>query len=414
MHNWKDRTYYISARGVMSHVHGSKESITATQKASERYFQRPDNDYSSLNENRTSLTGTGGTLMYGKRSGKLVYEAGYTYVSPSLELNDVGFLSQTDQMTQWIWLQYRKLKPFGAFRSMRTNFTQYLGWDFDRTTTSEGYEWNLRLQSKSFWTWSVGATVETKTVSNADLRGGPSLHYPGNLSYWMYLGSDPRKKLSFGINPQFRNGFHGYFSNRTVDVDIVYRPMNALNITLSPSLSQITNELQYVDTGDANGEDRYVVGQIDQTIARMSLRMTYMITPNLSVQYWGQPFGTSGKYSRFKRIIDGDASEYRERFDYLPSTGTTLEDDEYHIDEDQDGEADYSFDKPDFNFGQFRSNMVVRWEYIPGSTVFLVWTQEMNGEFFDRESDIHKRYSFNFEDKAHNIFLLKYTYRFVL
>lgn len=414
VHNWKQRTYYISARGLMSHVRGSKAAIAATQKASERYFQRPDNDYSSFDENRTSLTGTGGTLVYGKRSGKLVYEAGYTYTSPGLELNDIGFLSQTDQMTQWIWAQYRKLTPFGSFRTMRTNFTQYLSWDFDGTRTSEGYEWNMHLQSKSFWALSVGATVERKTVSNADLRGGPSLHYPGNVSYWTYIGSDPRKKLSFGINPQFQHGFNNYFSNKGLDLELVYRPVNAFNIALEPSLSHITNKLQYVDTGDANGEDRYVVGQINQTIVRLSLRMTYMITPNLSVQYWGQPFGTSGKYSSFKRIMDGDASEYHNRFNKLASTATTQVDDEYLIDENEDGETDYTFEKPDFNFGQFRSNMVVRWEYIPGSTVFLVWTQEMNGEFFDHESNLHNRYSFNFEDKVHNIFLLKYTYRFVL
>jgi hypothetical protein len=352
--------------------------------------------------------------MYGKRSGKFIYEAGYTYTSPGLELNDIGFLSQTDQMTQWVWMQYRKLTPFGAFRSMRTNFTQYLDWDFDRTRKAEGYEWDMYLQTKSFWTVSVGATVETKTVSNADLRGGPSLHYPGNFSYAIYIGSDPRKKLSFGINPQFRNGFKNYFSSKGVDVELVYKPVNAFNIALEPSLSYVTNKLQYVDTGDANGEDRHVVGEINQTIARMSLRMTYMITPNLSIQYWGQPFGTSGQYSRFKRIINGDASQYSDRFDNLPPNGITLEDDEYSVDENQDGETDYSFDKPDFNFGQFRSNMVMRWEYIPGSTVFFVWTQEMNGEFFDRENDFHNRYSFRFEDKAHNIFLLKYTYRFVL
>ena len=413
-HNWKERKYFVTGRAVMSHVRGSKEAICATQKAAERYFQRPDNDYAELDENRTSLTGTGGMLMVGRRSGKLVYEIGFTYLSPELELNDVGFLSQTDQLTQWIWTQYRILKPFSVFRSFRTNFVQYLNWDFDRTKTSEGYEWNAHFQFKNFWGLSTGTTVETMTISNADLRGGPSLHYPGSANYWLFLASDNRKKLSVTVQPIWRWGFNNYFYSRSVDVELQYRPFNALSIALAPSVSRVTNKLQYVSTSETDVKDRYVVGRIDQTIARMSLRMTYMITPNLSVQYWGQPFGTSGRYTRFKEITDGDASSYQKRFVSLPTNSMTLEDDEYHIDENGDGSHDYSFDKPDFNFGQFRSNMVIRWEYIPGSTLFLVWTQEMNGEFYDREGNRKNRYSFEFDEQAHNIFLLKYTYRFVL
>jgi hypothetical protein len=176
------------------------------------------------------------------------------------------------------------------------------------------------------------------------------------------------------------------------------------------------NELQYITTGEIDDEeDRYVVGKIDQTIARISLRMTYMITPNLSIQYWGQPFGSSGRYSKFKKIAKGDATRYSKRFTMMAQNATTLLDDEYHIDENLDGETDFSFDKPDFNIGQFRSNLVIRWEYIPGSTLFLVWTQEMNGAFYDREGNkLNDRYSFDFDEQAHNIFLVKYTYRFVL
>ena len=139
--------------------------------------------------------------------------------------------------------------------------------------------------------------------------------------------------------------------------------------------------MQYVSTGDVSGDPRYVVGEIDQTTFSMSVRMTYMITPNLSIQYWGQPFGTSGIYSNYKNITDSRASEYHERYSPVPSDWLTLSNGQYQVDESNNGTVDYSFSKPDFNFGQFRSNMVIRWEYIPGSTAFLVWTQEMNGAF---------------------------------
>jgi hypothetical protein len=151
-----------------------------------------------------------------------------------------------------------------------------------------------------------------------------------------------------------------------------------------------------------------VVGRIDQTTIRLVMRATYMLTPNLSIQYYGQPFGTAGQYSKFKSIINANATEYNGRYVAL---SPTLNTDTYWVDENNDAIQDYSFGRPDFNFGQFRSNMVMRWEYIPGSTFFLVWTRERNGAFYDSHSE-HKDYSFNFDQKGHNIFLLKFTYRF--
>ena len=194
-------------------------------------------------------------------------------------------------------------------------------------------------------------------------------------------------------------------------MDIIYRPVNALNISLSPSYGVNHNHMQYVTTGSANDENRYVVALIDQTTIRMSIRVTYMVTPNLSIQYYGQPFGTSGNYSNFKVITDGTASSYGERFQPVSPNQLTLTDKTYHVDENGDGMMDYDFSNPNFNFGQFRSNTVIRWEYIPGSVLFLVWNQEKNGAFYDDDPD-HSKYSFQFKQKAYNIFALKFAYRF--
>ena len=116
LHHWKKREYYISAKSLFSHVAGSKEAISNTQLSSERYFQRPDNYHTEYNPNRKSLTGTGGQFIIGKKSGDLVSDLGVTWMSPGLEMNDVGFLPQTDMINQWFWMQYRVLKPKGITR----------------------------------------------------------------------------------------------------------------------------------------------------------------------------------------------------------------------------------------------------------------------------------------------------------
>jgi hypothetical protein len=171
--------------------------------------------------------------------------------------------------------------------------------------------------------------------------------------------------------------------------------------------------MQYVATSDQSGDPRYVVAEIDQTIARISFRLTYMLTPNISLQYWGQPFGSCGKYKNYKLVTDSRADSYDQRFSSIPTEWLRINGTYLEVDEGNDGATEYGFNKPDFNFGQFRSNMVIRWEYIPGSTLFLVWTQERNGAFYDTHPD-YDNYSFDFKEKAHNIFLIKFTYRFVL
>ncbi|HNC12588.1 MAG TPA: hypothetical protein PLF59_12510, partial [Cyclobacteriaceae bacterium] len=187
---------------------------------------------------------------------------------------------------------------------------------------------------------------------------------------------------------------------------------NALNISLSPSLWSNFTQLQYVETtSNAAGNPRYIMGALDQIVTRISARLTYMVTPNLSIQYYGQLFGTSGEYKNFKYVTDSQAPEYEDRFTII---SPTLAGDSYSVDEDGNGTTDYSFSKPDFKFGQYRSNMVIRWEYIPGSTLFLVWNQQADGAFDSQAGSIKSRVNFNFPQQAHSIFLIKYTYRFIL
>jgi hypothetical protein len=413
LHHWKNRMYYVSGRGMVSRVQGSADAIANTQLSSERYFQRPDNDHTEFNPNRRSLTGTGGQLIIGKKSGNLISDLGVTWQSPELELNDIGFMQQTDIISQWFWMQYRVLQPKGITRSKRFNFFEWRDYDFGGRNLSQGYDLNTRIEFKNFWLAGGGINYRVGNASNGDLRGGPTLRYQGAFYYWFYVISDQRKKFSMQINPEMGMGKENYSRSLSLDVSLTYRPINALNISIGPNFSTNKNQMQYVATADDAGQPRYVVAQIDQTTIRMVVRATYMITPNLSIQYYGQPFGTSGRYSNYKSIVNAKASEYQGRYTPIFPSSTIPGDSQYNVDENNDGIRDYSFNKPDFNFGQFRSNMVMRWEYIPGSTFFLVWTRERNGAFYDDEPG-HKDYSFEFDQKGHNIFLMKYTYRFRL
>jgi hypothetical protein len=145
----------------------------------------------------------------------------------------------------------------------------------------------------------------------------------------------------------------------------------------------------------------------------MTVRVNYNITPDLTIQYWGQPFIAAGEYNRFKYITNSKADELTNRYSNYTENQISFNSDWniYQIDDNQDGDADYSFAKPDFNVKTFLSNLVVRWEYLPGSVIYLVWSQNrnqyINEGLFDFSNDIAGLFNGN----ATNVFLVKLSYR---
>lgn len=416
-HYLKDRKYYLGGIFSVSHVSGTSESILNTQTASERFFQRPDARYISVDSTHTSLTGTSGTLKFAKASGNIVFQTGFTWRSPELSLNDAGFQLSSDLLHQWGWAQYRKLQPFSAFRWLRINVNEYLSYDFGGTNTYKAFNTNWHTQLKNFWVLDFGSTIEGTSVSNADLRGGPGIRYPGIINFWYNIGSDNRKKISVGFSHENSWGRDRYSRFQEFNTDITYRPINALNISLGANVSFNENQMQYVDTKTYGNNTRYLTAAIDQETYGLEIRFTYMLTPNLSLQFWGQPFISKGSYNQFKTVTDAKNKEYGKRFTPLSQDQIfyNRETENYEINENRDLIIDYELDNPDFNFVEFRSNMVLRWEYIPGSTLFLVWNQSRSDNL-----PLNRSYRMNslseglWNTYPNNIFLIKYTYRFIL
>ena len=417
-HQWKDKKYFLRLNTAFSNVHGSEKSISDTQQSSERFFQRPNNNHRDLDTMRTSLSGSGGQFIIGKQSGKFNYEFGTTWGSPGFDLNDLGFLMSTDNILQWVWTQYQITKPFSIFRNLRLSLVEYSAWDFGRVNLENGFEFNSNMQFKNFWSFGSGLNYSTEAISNADLRGGPSITYPGSTNWYYFLESDNRKKLRITLNQWFRWGRENYSFNSGIFVGFRYRPLDALDISAYPSISTNRDEQQYVTTESFNDDPRYITGSIDQTTYRLNLRLNFNINPDLSIQYWGQPFVTQGEYTDFKKITDSNHKNYNSRFETFTASQISYNEsnEQYFVDEDMNGITDYTIDNPNFNFLQYRSNMVVRWEYKPGSTLFVVWTQDRtdNRVFTTVDNSIAGISSDLFSVTPSNIFLLKYTYRFIL
>ncbi|QCX01691.1 carbohydrate binding family 9 domain-containing protein [Aggregatimonas sangjinii] len=415
-HQWQERDWYVGGNILFSHVIGGTEAIANTQQSIAHLFQRVGADHVSLETDRTSLTGTGGNIQLGKvGNGNWKFETGGTWRSPELELNDIGFQRQADDIRHYTWIGYQTLKPTKTFRRVGINYNHWSVWDFGGNHNSLRFNTNSWQNWDNNWFTNVGFNYEPKQFSNFALRGGPRLRLSPEIGFWNGYNTDRRKKVRFNVFHSGSKGVDNSYSFYNIDFGVTYQPFNALSISANPGYSINMDKLQYIDNIEANGNTTYLNGTVDQRTFSMSLRLNYTINPNLTIQYWGQPFISRGRYSDFKEVTDPLAKTFENRILTYSPNQISFEEGTYSVDRNLDATTDFSFGDPDFSFVQFRSNLVVRWEYIPGSEIFLVWSQDLaqsgnpQNELFNDLSDN----IFN-DQKPQNIFLIKATYRFVL
>ncbi len=417
MQYFKDKKYYLSVKGAGSYINGSTNAISEQQLSSRRYFQRPDANYLVYDSTLTSLAGWGGNITAGKNSQKgLNYGFNLSLRSPGFELNDVGYLRRANSIFHFVWANYKITEPFSIFRTLSINMNEWSGWDFGGVSTFWGGNISSGAQFKNLWSMRINITKERYNVDNTLLRGGPGMKTPGSFQYGLNVGSNSTKKLKFfaGYNSNYKGNNSGkYFGTYG---RISYQPFNVLSLSISPNYSHNTTELQYVETSEFEGEDRYIFAEINQKTFALTLRVNYNLTPDFTIQYYGAPFVSAGIYSEYKKITDAKAEHYPDRFEVFTDNQISyLPDYEiYGIDENSDENVDYYIGKPDFNYRQFRSNLVLRWEYKPGSLFWFVWSQENTDYVSDGAFNLGESLKNMFKVSPTDVFLIKFSYRFIL
>lgn len=412
---WDSKNYFFTVRGIFSSLHGSKEAITELQTAATHNFQRPDASHLKVDSTRTSLAGHGGTVEFGKfGGGHLRMLTWITWSSPGLDFNDLGFMQQADNIQQVFWAGYNEWRPKNFYNSFQFGGDIYTVWNFEGKNLYKGLEMNGNMQFKNNYSVFTGFNLQGNSQSPNELRGGPILKSPGSFLYRIGLETDERKKLQMEIFLMNRWSKYDNSEIALVQYSLTYKPVNAVSISLSPEYFVSKEMLQYVTTIEEDAGDRYIMSRLDSRQFGVSARVNVGITPDMSVQYYGQPFYFAGNYSEFKTITDPGAADYYDRFHtYQPSEIQSDESSEnYLVDVDGNG-TDFSFENPDFHFLQYRSNLVFRWEYKPGSTLYFVWSQGRTTDGSDG------RFMFNdythelLDSSPQNDFLVKVSYAII-
>jgi hypothetical protein len=378
-------------------VSGSAEAIARTQRDPVHLYQRPDGPL-TFDPERTALTGTNLELRFAQVGGeRLRFETAYQRRTPGFEINDLGFLRQADQQmwTSWANLAFRN--PNRVFRELRWNFNNWQHWSIAGLPTERAFNTNVHTQLNNRWWLHAGGTLGQIGTTYCDrcARGGPAVRQDPYLAPWAGIEGDNRKPLIpyFWVN--YLRGDRGRSETLSLEPELELKVSSRFTTRLSARWERNRNDLQYYGTfTDGGGAEHYTFAHLEQRTLSLTWRLGYTFTPAASLQVYASPFISKGSYRDVREVADARAASYDARYTRY-------------------ADPEVAADPGGFNVREFRSNVVFRWEYRPGSTLFLVWSQGRQGE-----SDVEGTKSFGgdlgdlFRERADHTFLLKLSYWF--
>ena len=381
--------YSISGYVAGSRIAGNVDAIRRLQENTVHGFQRTDADYLGVDPDATSIQGHAGSISFGKISGESTrFSTFFGYKSPGFDTNDLGFMRRADERTQSNWFQWRNFKPGRYVRTRNFNINQYAGWNFGGDRTYSGGNINSHWTFVNYYSIGGGLNYDQAPFRDRVTRGGPGvLGNSGRVNMWYYANTDNRQPLSFFFNGNHWTDAHNS-SRHGYGPGFNWRPTSSMSLNMGFWLNINHDDSQWV-TNEAldGGGQRYVFGRIDQRTLSISTRFNYTMTPNLSLQVYAEPFVSAGDYSNYKELVDGRAERYEDR--YQP----------------------YAYgSSADFNIRSFRTTNVLRWEYRPGSQLFLVWQQGKSDSQEFGDFRFGRDFSGVFSAPSRNVFLVKFSY----
>ncbi|HSA58044.1 MAG TPA: DUF5916 domain-containing protein [Gemmatimonadaceae bacterium] len=425
-YTWDERTYSLMGTFAFSSISGDPAVIDARQRAPARYFQRPDRQEGSdglltnrLDPTATAMRGAGAYMRLGKDAGPWMWETAVNLRTPGFEANDLAFLTRAD----YIWYNANVFRywsqPTTWYRQLNLIVGGQQQTNFDGDLTDRQAHVFVGGLTPGFWNWNAMYIWRPAVADDRLLRGGPVVTRPGGGFTSVFVGSDSR-------GPLFWNGNLGYSWNtrggwgRNASVYVTWRPVSSAAVNLGPSWNDSKSLLQYVRDFDdpvqaAFYGRRYLLAGIDQKQLALEMRLNWTFSPTMSFELFAQPLLASGHYYDFKEFDAPRQDAWivygRDRGTVTTTTDASGLVTDYTIDPDDAGPAQpFSFGNPDFNFRSLRGNAVFRWEYRPGSVLYVAWAHDRASNSPLGDFDLSRDWNGLRAAMPNNVFLVKASY----
>ena len=423
-HEWSNRTYRISTMFTGSYVQGDPAVIARTQGSSTRYYQRPDADHLNYDTNATSLGGYYAMVDLAKQAGAFGAKVAMAAASPGYEVNDMGFQSASDRLILDTNFSFNHPDPGRILRSWDVRGSPDAVWNYAGDMVWAEVNGNVNVQFLNYWSLGGRLAYNPKHDDDRLTRGGPMARTPSRLAGDMNVRSDGRRNTTGRLSYRWATESDDSW-DRSVSFDLTLNPSDRWRIQLGPSYNRRHTSAQYVTSvadvlADQTFGRRYIFGGLNQSTASLRTTVNVTFTPLLSLQLYVEPFISTGNYREMKELERPGTFNFLE---YGADIGTVTQDPggSYAIDPDGAGAAaPFNVSDRDFSYRSLIGNAVLRWEWRPGSTLFLVWQQSrvnsLRGDGlagtdpwiggFDLNRDVGDMFS----TPADNIFVIKVNY----
>ncbi len=376
---FKGGQYELRASGGGSFLNGTEAAVERVQRSSAHYAQRPDRDYSRLDPTLRSLGGWTFQVNFDKTGGRHWLWGGNAKVdSENFETNDIAQLNGADGTTTNVYLRYRETEPGRVFRSYSVGLDNPNDMTLRGLRQTGAYRLSVNLTWANFWTTSTTISRNLAQTSVSLTRGGPLMSRGPGWTTNVNVGNRATSRTRLGGAIRFQTNDDGA-STKQASAVVSMRPGPRWQFSVSPFYDRVTEPQQYISTLSGGRpityDKRYVFAFIDRSTASMEFRLGLTLKPDVNLDVYAEPFAASGHYYDYGELL---APGSRERITY-GAAGTSLV---VQPDGSQlatiDG-ATISLRNRDFNTLSFRSNVVLRWEWRAGSTLYVVWQQDRSG-----------------------------------
>lgn len=395
-HRFLNNRYEVSGSLDESQVRGSHAAILALQRDAVHDYQRPDGAQ-AIDSTRAALTGDAEELKVDKVGGEhMLFETAYQRRSPGFEANDLGYLRRADQRTWSTWIGLVDRRKHLFYQSLSWNNNWWQSWSDHDLALQAAFNTNLHITFKNNWSWHAGVTVGQvgATYDDRAARGGPAIRQGASIAPWVLIEGNDRRALVPSVGVNYFDGEGGRNHQLSLAPEVDYKLTGRFSSAFAASWAHnVQDDQWYGNFADSLGATHYTFAHLDQTTRSATVRLNYTFTTNLSLQTYLQGFASSGSYANVRELsATPRAASYRARFAPYDNPSVTR-------------------DPGGFEFRELQSNVVVRWEYQPGSTLFLVWNEGRQGALpFAGDTPLTTDVRDLFRLHPENTFLVKLSY----
>jgi hypothetical protein len=409
---FRDGEYEVQPYAGMSYVNGSTDVIDRLQRSSARYLHRPDATHLSYDPTRTSLSGVKAGVEIERRTGRhWLWEASAVLESPEFETNDIGRLTSSDGRQLTGQIEYRDTEPGAWWRNYAATISQSNEWNFGGERQSGSVTGQFEMTWPNFWETTAGATFNVRSQDSRLTRGGPSMERPSSWLSELEVETSDATRTRGSLSAEYGRDEDGGLTFG-LEATLALQPGPRWELTLGPSYEREVNTQQYIQSlpgGPASTfGGRHVFARIDRSTYAAEVRMNYTFKPDLTLDFYAEPFSASGRYDRFGQLM---AARARQQLVYGTSGTTVTEQPDGSLDV-TDGGSRFTLRNRNFNVRELRSNLVLRWEWRPGSTLYLVWQQDREEEEMSRARASVGDMFRSFGSRGDHVFAVKASFWF--